>query len=139
MKETGVDNLVNLFMNIVVGITLCITGHVINMSYSLMGFLQSFVLSIAIGFFVGTWIPLKRISQKCAGFLRVEGIGEYVVSCIIMAVIMVTMICLGCTFVQAGTGFLFVFIKLFTPFIIVGILSLLVFTAPVGWLVKKIL
>ena len=79
-------------------------------------------------------VYLQRISLKIK-----EGIGEYVVSCVVMAVIMVTLICLGCTFVQAGAMFLFVFMKLFLPFVIVCIFTLLIVTVPIGILVQKIM
>lgn len=140
MQDARFGNLMNLFMNIAVGIALGITGQIINGAFSIMGFLQGLVLSIAIGFFIGTWIPLNAVSKKCAGFLKIkEGIGEYVVSCVVMAVIMVTLICLGCTFVQAGAMFLFVFMKLFLPFVIVCIFTLLIVTVPIGILVQKIM
>jgi len=140
MKEARFGNLINLFMNVVVGIALGITGQIVNASYSVMGFLQGLVLSIAIGFFVGTWVPLNSISKKCADFVGMkEGIGKYVVSSVVTSIIMVTLICLGCTFVQAGAAFPFVFMKLYFPFVIVCILTLLVFTALIGMLVQKIM
>lgn len=140
MENVKFGNLVNFLMNLIVGIALGITGQVVNTSYSVMGFLQGLVLSIAIGFFVGSWIPLNIIGKKCAGFMGInKGIGEYVVSCVVTSVIMVTLICLGCTFVQAGPAFPFVFIKLYLPFIFVGIPTLLIFTAPIGIFVQKIM
>lgn len=140
MQEARFGNLINLFINIAVGITLGVTGQVVNGGFSVMGFLQGLVLSIAIGFFVGTWIPLNTIGKKCAGFLGIKaGIGDYVVSCVVTSIIMVTLICLGCTFVQAGSMFLFVFMKLFLPFVLVCIFTLLAVTAPIGKFVGKMM
>jgi len=140
MQEARFGNLINLFINIAVGITLGVTGQVVNGGFSVMGFLQGLVLSIAIGFFVGTWIPLNTIGKKCAGFLGIKaGIGDYVVSCVVTSIIMVTLICLGCTFVQAGSVFLFVFMKLFLPFVLVCIFTLLAVTAPIGKFVGKMM
>lgn len=139
MKEARFANLVNLLMNLVVGTTLGITGQIVMGSVSILGFLQSLVLSVAIGFFVGTWIPLNQIGKKCSVVLGVKGAGEYIISCVSMAVIMVTLICLGCSFVQAGTAFLFVFMKLYVPFIVVCIFTILIFMAPIGKFAGKIL
>ena len=48
MQDARFGNLINLFMNIAVGIALGITGQIINGAFSIMGFLQGLVLSIAI-------------------------------------------------------------------------------------------
>ena len=77
---------VNLLINIVMGVVLGITGQVLNGRFSLLALAQSFVLSMGVGYLIGTYLPIKEAGDKVAHLCGMkEGMGEYLISTLIVA------------------------------------------------------
>lgn len=116
---------VNLLINIVMGVVLGVTGQVINGQFSLLTFAQSFVLSMGVGYLIGTYVPIKEVGDKVAHICGIKkGMGEYLISTLIVAVSMVILITFFCVFVQAGTAVLPIFLHMIVPFLIVGVIAI---------------
>lgn len=118
-------SLVNLLINIVMGIVLGITGQLLQGGISLVAFCQSFILSMGVGYLIGSYIPVMDIGKSFAHLLGAkEGFGEYVLSSLVVSVAMVILITFFCMFVQAGSGVFAAFSKIIVPFLIVGTLAI---------------
>lgn len=138
MNEAKTGNLVNLFINIIMCGVLGILGQVVTSTCSVTGFFQTYLLTLSVGFFLGTWIPVNTICQKCAHALGIRGeTAEYIVSGIITGAMMAVLMCLICLFIQLGTGFYPVFSKLVVPFIVAAVIVTLVFSKPIQKFVIK--
>ncbi len=116
---------VNLLINIVMGVVLGITGQVLNGRFSLLALAQSFVLSMGVGYLIGTYLPIKEAGDKVAHLCGMkEGMGEYLISTLIVAASMVILITFFCVFVQAGTAVIPVFLHMIGPFLLVGVIAI---------------
>lgn len=120
-----VASLVNLLINIVMGIVLGITGQLLQGGFSILAFCQSFVLSMGLGYLIGSYIPIMDIGKAFAhGLGAKKGLGEYVLSSLVVSLAMVVLITFFCIFVQAGPQVFVVFRKMIGPFLIVGTLAI---------------
>lgn len=123
MEKTA--SLVNLLINIVMGIALGITGQVLQGGFSVLAFCQGFVLSMGVGYLIGSYIPVMDIGKSFAHLLGVRnGLGEYILSSLVVSVLMINLITLVCMFVQAGPDVFVMFSKMIIPFLIVGTVSI---------------
>ena len=123
MEKTA--SLVNLLINIVMGIALGVTGQVLQGGFSILAFCQGFVLSMGVGYLIGSYIPVMDIGKSFSHLLGAkDGLGEYVLSSLVVSVLMVNLITLVCMFVQAGSDVFAVFAKMIVPFLIVGTVSI---------------
>ena len=123
MERAGV--LVNLLINVVMGVVLGVTGQLLQGGFSLLAFCQSFVLSMGVGYLIGSYIPVMAIGKSVAHALGAKkGIAEYVLSTLVIAVVMVVLITFCCMFVQAGPAVFTVFGKMIVPFLIVGSIAI---------------
>ncbi len=122
MNELKFGLYVNLLLNIVMGIALGLTGQFLGGGFTLIGFLQGFIISMGIGFLIGAWIPVMHIGKGFASMLGCpkDSLLEYLVSSLCIAVMMICLITVCCVFAQAGAMFLPVFRKLILPFLLVG-------------------
>lgn len=121
----NIKTLVNLLINIVMGIVLGITGQIVNGGFSIVAFAQSFVLSMGVGYLIGSYIPIMDIGIKFAHAIGCrKGVKEYIASTLVVAVAMVILITFCCVFVQTGTDVLKIFRKMIFPFMVVGIIAI---------------
>lgn len=117
--------MVNLLMNLVMGLVLGITGQVLNGAFSLLSFAQGFVLSMGVGYLIGTYIPIMDTGNALAHKLGLKkGLGEYLVSTLAVSVCMVILITFFCMFVQTGAAVFQVFARMIVPFLAVGIIAI---------------
>lgn len=123
MEKVG--GLVNLLINVVMGIVLGITGQILQGGFSFLAFCQSFILSMGVGYLIGSYIPVMDIGKAFAHlFGAKKRIPEYVLSSLAISLIMIVLITFFCVFVQAGPAVLNVFFKMIGPFLIVGTIAI---------------
>lgn len=123
MEKAG--RLVNLQINVVMGIVLGVTGQVLQGDFSILAFSQGFVLSMGIGYLIGSYIPVMDIGKSFAHLLGAKkGIAEYIVSSFVVSVIMINLITFFCMFVQAGEAVFVVFSKNIGPFLLIGTIAI---------------
>ena len=127
-------SLVNLLISIVMGIVLGVAGQLLQGSFSALAFCQSFILSMGVGYLIGSFIPIMDIGKSIAHWLGAKaGIAEYIISSFVVAVVMVILITFFCMFVQAGSEVFAVFGQIIGPFLIIGTLAI---ELSLHWLIR---
>lgn len=130
-----VPSTVNLLMNVVMGIVLGVTGQLAMGGFSFPAFCQSFVLSMGVGYLLGTYIPVMKIGERLADLVGAkQGLMRYLVSTLAVAVIMILTITLFCMFVQTGRDVFLIYKKIIGLFLMVGIVAI----EATLWLLKRI-
>lgn len=65
-KEARTVVFVNLFMGVIMGTALSITGQVLEGKWSLLSVMQKFVMSFSVGYLFGSLFPCMKIGKKLA-------------------------------------------------------------------------
>ena len=126
MKEAKMIQWINLLVNVVLCAVLGITGQVVTGTFSLVSFLQTYFLTLCVGFTLSTWLPVNAWGQRIAAALGCkEGFGAYVITNIFTAVVMTALMVFAATFIQAGLGFVQPFCILIVPFMIMASITAL--------------
>ena len=135
MKEAKMIQWINLLVNVILCAVLGVTGQVVTGSFSLVSFLQTYFLTLSLGFTFATWLPVNAWGQKLAAKLGCkEGFGAYAITNVFTAVVMTTLMVFAATFIQAGLGFVQPFCLLYFPFVIVASLTALL----TSWFIPKL-
>ena len=135
MKEAKMIQWINLLVNVILCAVLGITGQVVTGVFSLVGFLQTYFLTLCAGFTLSTWLPVNTWGQKLAAALGCkEGFGAYVITNIFTALVMTALMVFAATFIQAGLGFVQPFCLLIVPFMIMASITAL----STSWIIPKI-
>lgn len=81
MMRHKIEQTINLLLNVVMGIVLGISGQVMQGICAPLSFIQTFCLTMGVGFLLGTYIPAEKIGQTFASLFGLKkGIGNYLVS-----------------------------------------------------------
>lgn len=138
MKEAKMIQWINLLVNVILCAVLGITGQVVTGSYSLVSFLQTYLLTLCAGFTLSTWLPVNAWGQKLAALLGCKGFLAYAVTSVFTAVVMTTLMVFAATFIQAGPGFVQPFCMLYGPFVIVASITALLTSGIIPKIAQKI-
>lgn len=140
MKEAKMVQWINLLVNVILCAVLGITGQVVTGVFSLVSFLQTYFLTLSLGFTLSSWLPVNTWGQKLAAMLGCkDGFGAYAITNIFTAVVMTTLMVFGATFIQAGLGFVQPFCILYIPFVVAASVTTLLTSAVIPKIAKKLL
>ena len=130
---------INLIINIVMCLVLGIAGQVMMGGFSMIAFLQTYLLTMCVGFTVGHWLPINALGHKLAARIGCkEGFGDYFISCVFTASCMTVIMCFSVTFVQAGADFMQPFKMLILPFTVMASACVLLISGVAEKIAKKI-
>ena len=125
MMRHTIEQTINLLFNVVMGIVLGISGQVMQGICAPLSFIQTFCLTMGVGFLLGTYIPAEKIGQTFASLFGLKkGIGNYFVSTLAISFVMINFVSLTSIFIQAGTMALTVYQMMILPFLTVGIIAI---------------
>ena len=140
MKDLKQERWMNLFQNLVLCTILGITGQIITAAYSFMNFAQTFLLTFCIGFTVSSWVPVNQIGEKFSKMMGFQSeTAQYVITNILAAIIITTIMTSTATFIRAGENFYQLFMVLYFPFIVVSAFTGIITSNPILKFVKKYL
>ena len=121
-KEAKTAAMINLFMGVVMGIALSITGQILNGEYSLLPLIQKFIMSLLVGYLIGSLLPAMKIGKRVAHTIGCkDGIMEYLVSTFVLSVLMIGSITVCMVFIDAGAQTPAVLKTLLPTFLAVGV------------------
>ena len=125
MMRHKIEQTINLLLNVVMGIVLGISGQVMQGICAPLSFIQTFCLTMGVGFLLATYIPAEKIGQSFASLIGYKnGIGNYLVSTLAISFVMINFVSLTSIFIQAGTMALTVYQMMILPFLTVGIIAI---------------
>ena len=97
-------NIMNFLMNVVMGISLTVTGGLLSNTLTLVSFLSGFVTSMGIGYLIGDFLPAKEWGDKLADAMGLKSaLLHHLVSILILTVVMISIISFLCQFTSLGT------------------------------------
>lgn len=64
MKEAKMVQWINLLVNVILSAVLGVTGQFVTNSFSLVNFLQTYLLTLCVGFTLSTWLPVNAWGQN---------------------------------------------------------------------------
>jgi len=133
--EAKIGNTINLLLNVVMGVVLGITGQTLMGQYSLIGFLQTFCMTMGVGYLLGSFVPVMKIGSAFADLCHAQrGLPRYLLSTLAISVVMVHLVTAFSVFIQAGTAAPAVFVQMILPFLLVGILAI----EATLWMIQRI-
>lgn len=120
--------IINLFMNIIVGIILAFTALKLMNALSPMAFIQSFIMSLAVGYFVGDLLPAVEWGNKLADVVAGKNaFMRHLVSSVVLGFCLVIAISLICQFISFGTKMLPIWLLCIPYFLVFGTLAIFIF------------
>ncbi|PJI09169.1 MULTISPECIES: hypothetical protein [Clostridium] len=112
IRKERFGTIMNLGMNAILGVVLTSVALTLLNALIPLVFIQNFILSLAIGFFVGDLIPAPALGEKLADALGCKGkFMRHLISTIVISLLMVTIISFLCQFISFGTKMMPIWLK----------------------------
>ncbi|MGM0216714.1 hypothetical protein [Enterococcus sp. AZ109] len=120
--------IVNFLINFFLGVTLVTVGLLLSEHLTFLNFIQSFVVSMGVGYLICDFIPAPQWGQKLAQTLNIENkIIYHLVSTAVGGLVLITCISFFCQFIAVGNLLFVVWPKALPYLLLSGYLVLVIF------------
>lgn len=138
-EQSHFGRIINLSINIFLGIALVLVGLILADNVDLMVFLQSFVVSLGIGYIICDLIPAPVWGKRFASWIGIKNkLAFHLLSTVIGGMVLIPIISFFCQFVAFGENMLQVWIHALPYLLLTGYL-VLVFFMPLCTKLAKLL
>lgn len=128
LDKSWYGKIVNFLINVFLGIVLVLVGLLLSGKLQPMLFVQSFVVSMGVGYLVCDLIPAPAWGQKLVGKLQINNkLACHLISSIVGALVLITCISFFCQFVSVGSIIFAVWPKALPYLWISGYLVIVIF------------